>query len=281
MRRSLSAGVYVKALLKFVFVTAGLVLLLIAVVVLFVMLRLDDAVQAATERAIEYAYETEVSIDGVDVSLGDGTMTIDGLTVYNPDPFPEGPALRFETIVVSFEVGTLFSNTPTINEMVLYDTTVSARWDPGRGTNLERLVQNAERVAGETSPGAPWAARKGFLIKELRSERATVLLTTNLIGGAEVPLDITPFIFKDVSRENSVELGSMIGILVRSLIKEGLSLKGMFVPMLEKLRDMLDGKEVESDPPPAEVEVDEPAASVRGRALRNGLQLDWICGAAV
>ena len=230
-----------KSCLKVALAAVGLILIALGVAAIVAGLRVEKSAKTGIERTLSYVYGTRVTVDDVSVSFGDQMLELKGLTVYNPSEFPAGPAMQFGSIVVKPELRSLLGDTPTINEVVVRDGKVNLRYELRKGTNLGQLAATASRFAETENQDAPWGARRTFVIKELRTEAAVIDLSANVLPLANVELDVSPFTLKELSSDRPVQAAELSAVFIRSLLTEGVTLKGVLEPVGDRLQTELAG----------------------------------------
>ncbi len=223
-------------LLKTAVTGTGLVLIFIGVAALFLMTQLDGAVQSAIERSLSYIYQTQVHVDKVTFVISQGAMDLEGLTISNPEPFKEGPAVEISHVHLEFKPSTLFTRTPVIEMVTLHNARVHLRLETGHGTNLGRLDANASRLSGEPDVAAPPTARRKFVIREFRSDAARVEFSSNILPVSSVGMDVKPFTMNELSSTKPVSTIDVCVLFMRNVLKEGLSIKGVLGPVADRLR---------------------------------------------
>jgi hypothetical protein len=223
-------------LVKSLITGTGLVLVLFGVIALFLATQLNSSVKSGIERSLSHIYQAEVRVDGVAFVLSQGALDLEGVTIFNPEPFKEGPAVEIGHVHLEFVPSTLVSRTPVIRNVTLHDALVHVRLETGHGTNLGRLDANASRLSGGSVAGAPAAARRKFVIREFRSDAARVEFSSNILPVTSVGMDVQPFTMSELSSTKSVSTIDVCILFVRNVLQEGISLKGVLGPVADRLR---------------------------------------------
>lgn len=225
----------------------GLVLILFGVCALFLAAQLGGSMKSAIERSLSHIYLTHVRVENVSYVLSQGALDIEGVTIFNPEPFKEGPAVEIGHVHLEFVPSTLLSRTPVIQNVTLRDALVHLRLEPGHGTNLGRLDANASRLSGGLDSGTPVAARRQFIIHEFRSEAARVEFSSNVLPVSSIGMDLQPFTMSELSSTKPVSTIDVCILFVRNVLQEGISLKGVFGPVADRLRAEFgrDGRDIE------------------------------------
>ena len=231
-------------LLKFVVTAVGVGLILVAVAALLAAMRLDTLAQAAVVRHVSQAYLTEVTVDGVQVAPLRQTIKIEGLTVFNPPTFKKGPALHFDRVVLGIDAKSLLSDRPTIRQVAIEGGRVNLRYELGKGSNLGRLAKNAAQAAGgaadeggevpvQEAPTRVW-------VDEVVCRGFEVGASSNLVPFVSASMNLARFTLPEVSEGKPVSAPHIASVLLRSVMKEIVTLKGLLRPVGSLLRREID-----------------------------------------
>ena len=116
-----------RSCLKTLMIGTGILLILVAVAVILAVTQLKTVARTGIERSLAIAFLTDVSLEDVDVGLRDGHLELHNLVVGNPASFRSGPAMEFETVTVDMDLKTVFSQTPTIDRIVVRHSNLNLR----------------------------------------------------------------------------------------------------------------------------------------------------------
>lgn len=132
---------------KFLIAIAGLVVVLAAVAVYFVV-NIDMVVKSRIERTGSRIAQVPVTVGSVDISLASRTATLTDLVIANPPGFSVEPAVRLGSIVATIDVGD-----GSITNVRATEPSIRVEGPAGR-TNIDVLRGNARASAGPASgPG--------------------------------------------------------------------------------------------------------------------------------
>ena len=245
-----------KAVVRFLVTTIGLVLIVMALGVILASTQAGAAAGAALSHVLAYVYQTNVTIDHVAFVPREGAMSIQGLTIHNPAPFKEGPAISIGELLVRAEPLTLLSSKPVVKDVVMRGAQIFVRYEAGRGTNLGKLDENARRLNAPKPPSnGPLLASREYVIKSFRSEMAKLDISANFIPLSSLQLDIAPFTLEDLSSDTPVSTTQIGTLFIRSLLRESISVNGLMKPIADKLNEELlrlrEGDTNAEAPPPA------------------------------
>jgi hypothetical protein len=229
-----------KAVFRFIVTSVGLVLIVMALGAILLSTQAGSAADAAFERLLGYIYQTNVTIDHVVFLPRERAILIQGLTIYNPPPFKDGPAIAMGELLVNVAPTTLLSSKPVVKEVVMCEAEFYIRYETGRGTNLGKLDENARRFnTSSSTDSGPLLASREYVIKSFRSEKATLDISANFVPGSSLQLDVAPFTLEDLSSSTPVSTTQIGTLFIRSVFREAISVRGLMKPIADKLNDEL------------------------------------------
>jgi hypothetical protein len=124
---------------------AGLLALIAAAAALWVVRSsLDGRVKTSLERIGSEMTLAPVRVAGVDLDLSGGKGTIRGITVGNPEGFPDGTAISLREISLSLELGSLRKSPIVVHEIVVGEPRVNVVMLADGRMNIEALRRNVE-----------------------------------------------------------------------------------------------------------------------------------------
>ena len=176
-----------KALKVLLWATAGIV----ACAVLLALaspLWIGPVATAIANRTVPGFTGTDFRIDGFGLNPYSGSLRISGVKLSNPKGFGDAPAVSFSAFNVDLDVGSLFSDTVFVKEVVLDDLFVSYYSHDGKN-NFDVIKAN---VKSATGPKGGAANETGA---EAPSQGKKVVIARLFISGAKIKLvnsDILP-----------------------------------------------------------------------------------------
>jgi hypothetical protein len=218
-----------KAVLKFILTSAGLVLILIGVAGLLLYSRAAELGVARMEKAVADAFSTPVAIERVSISPLNASVEVHGFSAGNPKGYKEGPAIECERIHIEFDPPSLVSGRPVVRRMRLDGTDIYYRHELGEGTNIGTLA----RLAAERAESG---LRPKVVVRELVCENAEVHFSTNLVPLTRVGVDLVTVKLENVGAGEPVSAPKLTSIFLRSVTKEVLTLNGLTTRLLEPLK---------------------------------------------
>ena len=85
---------------------------------------------------------SRVAIDSIDLSLIEGRLEINGLSIANPNGFSPQNAIRFKSLALEIDVLSLFSSPITINRFALVEPEVLVEVHTDLQTNINQIINN-------------------------------------------------------------------------------------------------------------------------------------------
>jgi len=229
----------------------GIVLILMALGVLLLSTQAGSAADIAFERGLSFIYQSEVNVERVSFMPKERSIVIQGVTVENPKPFKSGTAIEVDEILVRVDPVTVLSKQPVVDEIVLKGATFFMRYEVGRGTNLGQLDENLTNAASSDSGAAiPSMLKREYLIEEFRCEEAELNLSANFVPGTDLRLTLFPFDVKGLSGGDPVSATRLCALLIRSVFREALGLRGLVPPAADKFNDELRRMQERDSPAP-------------------------------
>ncbi|HEO72631.1 MAG TPA: hypothetical protein ENN80_15345 [Candidatus Hydrogenedentes bacterium] len=236
--------------MKRAFIAVGLILVLAAMGAVVLFLRLEEMTKAGLELQLSYMFMADVTIGAAKISHVGHTLELSDVEIGNPPAFRKGPAMHFNTILVSYAPWSFFTRTPTLHRILVQDGDVHLRYELGEGTNLSALADNVinlETPAADSgrdqAPKPEWGLdamprglRRKLKVAEFSCERTKIHLSTNMIPLSSVSMNLAPFRLKELTEGKPVSVPRVAFLFVRSLMIETLSLKGLLRPVAKMLR---------------------------------------------
>ncbi len=145
--------------------------LLIALGLFLLFKNLDSIVHKAIETLGTEILQTEVSLDETALTLTEGRVVLNGLSIQNPTPYEAPTFLTLDTIALQIDPSSLQSDVIYIDEFTIDGTAVTLEQRGIKDTNLQTLLNNIQAYTGggQTEPETEsTGAQKRFAIKTLQ-----------------------------------------------------------------------------------------------------------------
>ncbi|HOJ33693.1 MAG TPA: hypothetical protein PKY35_06430 [Candidatus Hydrogenedentes bacterium] len=230
-----------KSALKFLAVGTGLVLIALAIGGIFLSFQAERTLQASLEKALSYIFSTDVMIDKLEIAPLQKTIKVSGLTIANPPGFPGGTALGCESLTATFDVRSFSMGEPIINLLELKGVVVNVRHELGKGTNIQKLLDTLSEKTSSIAPNSPRAAKKKFLVRELRCQSAQAAASTSILPKLNPDVTIAPFTMTNLGEGQPIALADVCKVLLQTLLRN--SIKSALKP----IQDLFDENAPETE----------------------------------
>jgi|TARA_R110002072_G_scaffold176934_4_gene332777 hypothetical protein len=140
--------------MKKVLIAAAVATLLAAGVVFWFVSNLDSIVKNRIERVGSDATGTSLTLESVEVNLGDGRAVLSGLELANPTGFSQDQVLVFDEVSITLDLASFKSDRIVVKEIsilapeILYEITQS-------GSNLKAIEDYASARTGKSGQAQP------------------------------------------------------------------------------------------------------------------------------
>lgn len=148
-----------------------LIILLIAAVIA-IYLCLGCIVKKAVTSVVPPITGTSASVDDVDLSLLKGHVAIKGFKIGNPAGFATQNIFELGSVVVDFDLKSVFSNKIIIKQILIDKTAADAEINKNGEINLVLIQKNVENYlnAGKTTPADPASETKAQTKTQTKSD---------------------------------------------------------------------------------------------------------------
>jgi len=233
-------------ILKIVLVLA--VLLIGAVVGLgfFLISQAGNLAKAGIEKGGTYAMGVETTVDSVDIRFLNGTATMSGLKIANPEGYSRPIFLGLGKGAVALDLGSLGDELVRIPTLHLSDVELNLLKKDGK-SNYQVILDNLKRFeSGANTEPDPDAEGAAFVIERIVIKNIDVYAALAPIGGelTAVPISLDEIVLTDVGNPSGVKMGELMDILVKALLSAVVNKAGDLPgDMLNELTNGLAGLE--------------------------------------
>ncbi|MFW5836596.1 MAG: hypothetical protein ACOCVM_01205 [Desulfovibrionaceae bacterium] len=231
-----------KAILAFVALTA-----LLALVLFF---SLNSIIENGVESFGTKTLGAEVALESASVSFLSGEGRLDGLSVANPDGYPEGKALLARSIRVAIDLASLFSDVIVIHEINVEDPVVNFATG-AQGSNINALLRNARdsaKASDKKVEQAPSEEKKPkrVVVDEVRIEGGQVSLRLTDVGAETPRVSFDPIVMRNVGQGGDAVTAAEVFYevfekLAGTIFKAALSVGGQAEQLLRQGLDAVRG----------------------------------------
>ena len=241
--------------------------LLIALVLLIVLavgatfLYLDSIVTSGIEVVGSEVLDTEVTVASVSISPLNGTGTISGLEIRNPEGFDAEYIFQLEQVEVNLNTSSLFSDVIEIDSVVItqpqitYETRITT-------DNVRALMENIGGGDSSTDPASESEGGKGIIVREFRMLDPQLNLVAAVVTA---PVGLPDIELNDIGTEdNSATVAQAMEVVLSALRNAIVSSN---LPGLDELREGVENR-LQQGVEEVEEAVDD-AVEELGTRLRN------------
>lgn len=139
---------------------------------------LDAIVARAIEKYGSQATQTEVRVDGVSIRLGEGSATIEGLSIGNPEGFATENVFELGSINVAIDINSIMDDTIVFNNIAIRQPRVFFEINDEGRNNLTLIKDNLAGPAPEE--------------EQQTSEMPDLLIRNFLFSDASLHAEIVP-----------------------------------------------------------------------------------------
>ncbi len=218
-----------KAAVRLIMTTVGLVLIAIAVGAIVLREQAGEFAKGRVARQMSHVLGTDTSVERISISPFERAIVLHRLAVKNPPEFKSGDAIRCEKLSLVPDWRTVFGRSPTVHELRLEGTEIDLRYELGRGSNLGMLSQHAADLAKTNPPG------RRLRIERLRSEAAKMRLDSNITPKSPVSFQVAAFEVDNLDDGEGISAAKLSSVVLRSLVLEVITVKGLLRPVVSLL----------------------------------------------
>jgi hypothetical protein len=214
-------------------ITGGILAILVTSFVFFT-LSIDGMVKSSIEENGSILLQTEVTVDNVDISIFDGTGSIEGFTVANPEKFSEKNAISISKASMKIDLGSLFSDQIVVNNITIESPQLYFE-QRGFGANLKTLNDNMDLSSSESS-------ETSLIIEHLLIENGEVTVSTDIERERTASASIASFELNNIGKDGSNTIQQSVKEVMKPLLERAIAeaIKGGVVDQLEnKLKDLI------------------------------------------
>ena len=194
------------------------IVIILVVIVAVVWFSLDWIAKAAVEQGGTYALGVETTVEDLSLSILGGRLTMDGLTVGNPEGYRTPYLMKSGHFEVEVDTGSLFSDPIVVNKFELDGLEVNIEQKVGT-SNVSEVLANVERLASGEEETEEQVEEQGSKVKVDRIVIKNITANVQLLpiaGSATVlTVKVARLELNDVS---TGEEGATVSELIRQLV---------------------------------------------------------------
>jgi hypothetical protein len=172
---------------------------------------LDATVRRAIEARGSALTHTAVRVDSVHVSLADGTATLRGLTIANPEGFAAANVFELAEISARIDVSSAFADPLVFREIHIAGPRVTCELNADGVSNVEVIRRTAEGASHPREPGPAGESQSGserrgsgerrLIIDRLTVSDGAVSVDARAIGGPQQTESLPGFDLNEIGTQ--------------------------------------------------------------------------------
>lgn len=226
-----------KKIVKRLGIVAGVLVLVVVGVVVFVFARVDAIAKMAIERGGTYALGVNTTVKSADVKVFSGEFAMSGLEVANPEGFGAPHFLTMGSAGVAVSLASLNKPIVELPRLSLEELDVRLERRPD-GSNYGVILANLEKLKSPAKDTSPQASEKKLVIDELSIKNVKVSIDLlGLPGGSSrVTVPIGEIKLSQVGKTGKgvggtgVTLDELAGIVVQAVMAATVDNAGGLLP---------------------------------------------------
>ena len=199
---------------------------------------LDSIVKSGIEVVGSNLLGTAVTVDSVSLSPLSGQGSISGLRVENPEGFESQYAFELDSVLVSIDVNSVFTDAAEIESIVImqpvitYETKIAS-------DNIRTLLDNLdEGDAPSSDPETEDDSAQQIIIREFRMVGSQLNFVSALVSA---PITLADIWIRDIGAEGgSASAANAVRVVLQELVASILNSDDL--PGLDGLRESVEGR---------------------------------------
>ncbi len=223
-----------KKILIVLLILVVLVVLGFVGLVAFGLSQIDTLAKRLVEDGGTYATGVETSVDGVDVGLQAGTLSMDALTVANPGGYESPHFLAMGSLFTSVDYATVGKPAIRVPEVTLSGIDVYLD-KTGDRANYQVIMDNLKRFesGNKTEPQPESTKGQKVVIDHLKLENISVSLVgvpgvSQIAGDVNVKIPLVEL--KDLGGDEGMTMGQVANLVVKTVLSAAVEAGGGIIP---------------------------------------------------
>ncbi|NIT60417.1 MAG: hypothetical protein GWN00_30705 [Aliifodinibius sp.] len=220
--------------LKPVFQVLFAIIVIGAIAALILSVSIDNMVQSSLESTTAEVLNTSVDVESVSISLLNGSGTIKGFTIHNPEGFSDKPAAKLQEISIKMKLSSLLSDTVIVEEVRVRKPELYYE-QKATGNNFDALTGNM---------GSSSSSETNLIVDYLLVEDGQVTLTADIGSENSVMAKFSKIELEGIGRTGNNTMEQTIQQILKPVLEKALqeaATKGLMDKAKNALKDMLDG----------------------------------------
>jgi len=194
---------------KGLLIGGGIILAIVIVVVavgVYVFTNLDSIIKTAVEEVGTEVTQTKVSLNEVEISLGEGSGALRGFSLANPQGYSDNNVMQFDEVAVALDLATVQSDPIVIKEIVIDGPQIVYEFGQG-GSNIDTIKENVAGSAPSQDGGSDSSSGGGegpkIVIENLILRNGQVSVTATELLGETIDAPLPDIHLKDIGKEGN------------------------------------------------------------------------------
>lgn len=212
-----------------------------AVIVLSLLLitfSVDRVVKSGIEESGSELLQTAVTVDNVSISVFNGSGTLDGLKVQNPEGFSDASSLFIKEVSIKMDIASLLSDQVVVNEVVVNSPDIFFEQE-GVGVNLRELSNNMNSYEDESQENS---ATK-LIVERLVVTDGKITVSSSLNRNGSTEVSLSEITINDIGRDGNNTVKQTVEEILRPLFQkatEDALRSGVTEQVKDKVMDLFD-----------------------------------------
>lgn len=219
--------------MKPVFQVLVAVIAIIALGALILSFSMDRIIKSNIEQTTSDMLDTSVEVNDASISILDGTGSIDGITIHNPEGFSDNPAVKLQQISIKMDLATILSDTVIIDSIEIKQPEVYFE-QKGAGINLEKLSESLNEAPSTDI---------NLIVDYLLVEEGLIKLTTETDEVQSTETTFDRFELTGIGREENNTIEQTVRQILRPVLERAAQEaveQGLLDAAKEKLKDVFE-----------------------------------------
>lgn len=196
---------------------------------------IDGIVESNLEETASGMLETSVEVENANISILDGSGTINNIIVHNPEGFSENPAIQLQQISMKVKIGSLLSDTVIVENIRIKNPELYFE-QKASGSNFDAFI---DKMGSYSS-----SSETHLIVDNLLVEDGIILLSTEIDGEKSVRAEFTRIELEGIGRDgnNTIEqtLTRILTPVLEKALKEAAT-EGLLDKAKDALQDFING----------------------------------------
>ena len=199
---------------------------------------LDSIVKSGIEVVGSNLLGTEVTVDSVSLSPLSGQGSISGLRVENPEGFESQYAFELDSVLVSIDVNSVFTDAAEIESIVIMQPVITYETKIASDNIRTLLVKLDEGDAPSSDPETEDDSAQQIIIREFRMVGSQLNFVSALVSA---PITLADIEIRDIGAEGgSASAANAVRVVLQELVASILNSDDL--PGLDGLRESVEGR---------------------------------------